>query len=100
MSYEDFVDSLFSFAKKPKKYDLYIQRNDGHITKIEILHVDGKVFILMDDVEMGHFEEFDQREYKCRFFQKYRAGIRNGLLPNEALMKSICDNQYVLFVKA
>lgn len=100
MSFDEFVDSLFVFAKEDGKDGLFVKRDDGHVTKIEVIHIDGKVRIHMDDIDMGYFEEFNLRGYKCRFRQKNRTHIHDGLLPNEYLMKSICDNQYVLFHNA
>lgn len=97
MNFDDFVDSLFDFARKKDGEVLSIQRADYHVTIIEVNHIDGKVFVRMDDVDMGFFEKYEQQGYKCRFNQKHRVRIHDGLLPNEALMKSICDNPLVLF---
>ena len=97
MSLDEFVDSLFDSARDPKKIDLSVQRADGHVTQIEVIHVDRKVRAKMDDVEMGIFEEYNQQGYKCRFKQKNRPHIRNGLTLNEAIMKSICDHPLVYF---
>lgn len=97
MCFDEFVDSLFDSARDPKKIDLSVQRADGHVTQIEVIHVDRKVRARMDDVEMGIFEEYNQQGYKCRFKQKNRPHIRNGLTLNEAIMKSICDHPLVYF---
>ena len=100
MSFQDFVNSLFDFARSPKLSGLYIPRDDGHVTAINICPVDNKIIIKMDDIEMGHFEEMTSRGYKCAFHQKYRPRIREGLNPNEAMMKAICHNDKVLFYDA
>ena len=100
MSFPDFVNSLFDFARDPKRSGLYIPRVDGHVTLINICPVDNKIIIKMDDIEMGHFEEMTRRGYKCAFYQKYRPHIKDGLYPNEAMMKDICRNDYVLFYDA
>lgn len=97
MSFDEFVDSLFDFARDPSKTGLSVQMENGHLTRIDVIHVVGIVKIKMDDVEMGYFEEYDRQGYKCRFNQKHRVGIRGNLTPNEAMMKSICDNPLILF---
>ena len=100
MSFDEFVDSLFDFATKNSEDNLSVTRDDGHVTIIKVIHLDGKVFIRMDDIDMGYFEEFNLRGYKCRFRQKNRTHIHIGLLPNESLMKSVCNNPFVLFQDA
>ena len=100
VGFQDFVNSLFDFARSSKLSGLYIQREDGHRTLISICSVDNKIIIKMDDVEMGYFEEMTQRGYKCAFHQKYRTHIKDGQNPNEAMMTAICPNDKVLFYDA
>ena len=101
MSFSDFVKSLLDCTQDPQKLGRYIQRADGHNTRVDIVPKDGKVLIRMDDVDMGYFEEMTQQGYKCAFHQKYRNGIKQELLPNESIMKSICStNPLVLFYDA
>lgn len=100
MSFDEFVDSLFAFAGDPHRIGLSVQRNDGHYTCINVIHFDRKVIVNMDGVDMGFFEELNMRGYKCRFNQRNRAHIHEGLFPNEILMKEICDHPFVLFHEA
>lgn len=100
MSYSEFIDHLFDPFRNPNKEGLYIQRDDGHYTRIDVIKVSGKIIIRMDDEEMGYFEETTQRGYKCIFHQKNRTGLRQGLTPNEVMMRSICDNPLILFRNA
>ena len=67
MSLIEFVNYLFDFARDNRRSGLYIQREDGHYTKIEITTIDNKVVIIMDGVNMGYFEEMNSRGYKCSF---------------------------------
>jgi hypothetical protein len=100
LSLIDFINKLFDFARRENKVGMYIEMEDGHHTRVDIIHIDDKVIIKMDDLEMGYFEEMDQRGYKCAFHQKYRPHIKDGLLPNELLMKAICNHPLVLFYEA
>ena len=100
MCFYEVVDSLFAFAADPQKTGLSVKMEDGHVTQIEVLHINGKVTVKMDDVDMGYFEPYTQQGYKCRFNQKYRVHIREGRTPNEAMMESICDNPLVRLHKA
>lgn len=100
VNFEGFIDSLFDFARDPHRPGLSIQMKDGHYTHIDLIHEDKIVVVKMDDVNMGFFEEYTEKGYKCRFNQKYRVRIREGLTPNEAMMESICDNPLVLLHKA
>jgi hypothetical protein len=100
MSLLEFVQSLFESAREPNVQGLYIQLYNGHRTRVLIITRSNKIYITMDDVEMGYFEEINRRGYRCSFHQKARIGIRNGLFPNEALMKSICNHPLVYFIDA
>lgn len=61
VSFDEFVDSLFAFAKNPQGTCLSVQREDGHLTRIVIIHVDRTVIAKMDDVVMGNFEPYAQQ---------------------------------------
>ena len=101
MSLLEFVNSLFDIARNPQLQGLYIQREDGHNTRVDVVPIDvNQVVIRMDDVDMGTFEEWVQQGYKCAFHQKYRVGIRNSLTQNEYLIKSVCDHPLVKFLSA
>lgn len=100
MSLIEFVNSLFDDCRDDKKQGLYIQREDGQWIRINIMPVDTKVIINMDDVNMGYFEEYEGQGYKAVFYQKHRVGIRNGLTKNEALMKTFCYHPLVRFFDA
>ena len=101
MSFIGFINSLFVSVCDTNKDGLFIQRVDGHITRIDIFPInDKKAIIKMDDIDMGYFEEMTARGYKASFYQKYRPHIKDGLFPNESLLKAICSHPLVLFYDA
>lgn len=91
MAVYDFVKNLFEKIKQPNTQNTYIQRANGVMVKFDIVPDGCRACIWMDGVKMGYFEEADYRGYEYVFHQQYRIGIRNGLTPNESLMKSICE---------
>lgn len=100
MSLKDFVEKLFETARDAKQSGLFMERDDGHNTFIEIIQLEKRVEVKMDGVVMGRFEEYEGQGYKTAFFQQHRVGISNGLTKNEALMKAFCDHPLVRFFKA
>lgn len=97
MPFLDFVNSLFNSARDPKRAGLFIMRDDGHNTHIEINPFENRIEIKMDGLLMGRFEEYNGQGYNCAFFQQNRVGIKKGLTKNELLMKSFCNHPLVLF---
>ena len=100
MSLIEFVNTLFDVCRDDKKQGLYLQREDGHWIRIKICPVNTIVIILMDDVKMGYFEEYEGQGYKAAFYQQHRVGIRTEPTKNEALMKAFCDHPLVRFFAA
>ena len=100
MSLIEFINTLFDQFRDDERQGLYLQREDGHWISIKIRPENEKIIVIMDDVKMGYFESMDQRGYKCSFHQRYRQGIKKGLLPNEAIIKSICSHPLILFYDA
>lgn len=97
----EFVNSLFDFARDPKRSGLFIKIESGNNTHIEIESIDeDHVVIKMDGFEMGEFETIEARGYKCSFHQRYRQHIKEELTENESLMKSICNHPLILFYGA
>lgn len=90
MTLYDFVNSLFDRIKEKGVSGIYISMPYG-VVKVNILPIDNKVYIRMNNDDMGYFEEVNSREITYYVFhQQYRDGIRRGLTANEELMKSIC----------
>ena len=100
MSFFEFVNRLFDSARDPKRAGLFMMREDGHNTHIEIIPFENRIEIKMDGILMGRFEEYNGQGYKCAFSQQPRKGIRKGLTVNELLMKSFCNHPLVLFNEA
>lgn len=100
MSLGDFVDLLFETARDPKRAGLFMMREDGHNTHIEIRPLANRIEVVMDGVLMGRFEEYNGQGYKCAFFQQNRVGISNGQTANESLMKGFCNHPLVRFIDA
>ncbi len=100
MPLKDFVEKLFETARDAKRSGLFMERDDGHITHIEILLRENRVEVKMDGVVMGHFEEYAEQGYKTAFHQQHRVGMRDGLTKNEALMKAFCGHPLVRFIDA
>ena len=100
MSLLDFVNKLFGSAQDSRRAGLYVMRDDGHNTHIVLIPKEKEIEVMMDGVVMGRFEEYNGQGYKCAFYQKYRVGIKKGLTPNEALMKSFCAHPLVRFFDA
>ncbi len=101
MSLVEFVNSLFEFAKSPKRSGLFVLMDSGNNTHIEICPIDeNTIIVLMDGVDMGCFKTMEERGYKCSFHQKNRPSIKMGLTENESMMKSICNHPLIAFYEA
>ncbi len=97
----EFVNSLFDFARDPKRSGLFIEMESGNNTHIEIRPIDDShIVILMDGCKMGTFEAMNGQGYKCCFFQAYRPKIKTEPTENEQMMKSICEHKLVKFIEA
>lgn len=90
MELYNFVNSLFANIKVKGVSGTYISMPDGMV-KVDIMPIDNKVHIRMNNEDMGCFEKVSYRGYEYAFHQRHRVGIRRGLTANEELMKNICE---------
>jgi hypothetical protein len=101
MDLYNFVNSLFDRIKEKGVSGTYISMPYGMV-KVDVMPIDNKVYIRMNNDEMGYFEEVNNRNFSYYIFhQQHRDGIRRGLTATEKLMKNICDmNELIDFHSA